>query len=128
MGYIAISNSSRTATARRAAHRTHTALNYPPSSPDIQESRICTRVVPVPTMAKSGVKKPRKSTQSPRSSGRSGVPEAREARRKKKAGRPKTSGAPSTAPSRSCRVRVRVRVRVKVKVRVKVRVKVSGQG
>ena len=32
-----------------------------------------------------------------------GVPEAREARRKKKAGRPKTRGAPSTAPSRSCR-------------------------
>ena len=42
--------------------------------PDIQDSRICTRVEPVPTMAKSGVKKKRKSTHSPRSSGRSGVP------------------------------------------------------
>ena len=39
-----------------------------------QLSAICTSDMPVPTMAKSGVKKKRKSTQSPRSSGRSGVP------------------------------------------------------
>ena len=48
----------------------------PSSMPDIQDSRICTRVEPVPTMAKSGVKKKRKSTHSPRSRGRSGVPGA----------------------------------------------------